>query len=246
MTHTNQRTAVLLDPYPLWLDAVEDVLSGAGVGVVGTATSTPDALALVERHRPHLFVMETEIPGDRMDGIACLRRVCEQSPATKVVVLSSRAAAQSVEAAFAAGATAYVVKTSRREDVASAIRQTFDHSVYFATEVSARAADGASADRGAHPAERRSADPDSPLTKREREILRLVADGRSNADLARMLWVTEQTVKFHLSNIYRKLGVSNRTEASRWAQLHGLLPRGARMRAGVSSELAGVGSRSDS
>ena len=61
------------------------------------------------------------------------------------------------------------------------------------------------------------------LTQREFEILRLVAEGHSNAELARMLWVTEQTVKFHLSNIYRKLDVSNRTEASRWAQLNGLL-----------------------
>jgi DNA-binding CsgD family transcriptional regulator len=61
------------------------------------------------------------------------------------------------------------------------------------------------------------------LTTREREILRLVAEGHSNNQLARMLWVTEQTVKFHLSNVYRKLDVSNRTEASRWAQVHGLL-----------------------
>ena len=61
------------------------------------------------------------------------------------------------------------------------------------------------------------------LTKRELEILQLVAEGHSNSQLARMLWVTEQTVKFHLSNIYRKLDVGNRTEASRWAQLNGLL-----------------------
>jgi DNA-binding CsgD family transcriptional regulator len=61
------------------------------------------------------------------------------------------------------------------------------------------------------------------LTRRELEILRLVAEGHSNAQLARMLWVTEQTVKFHLSNIYRKLDVANRTEASRWAQRRGLL-----------------------
>jgi len=64
---------------------------------------------------------------------------------------------------------------------------------------------------------------DAGLTRREVEILQLVAEGYSNAQLAKMLWVTEQTVKFHLSNIYRKLGVANRTEASRWAQLNGLL-----------------------
>ena len=61
------------------------------------------------------------------------------------------------------------------------------------------------------------------LTKRELEILLLVADGSSNGQLAKKLWVTEQTVKFHLSNIYRKLEVANRTEASRWAHLNGLL-----------------------
>jgi DNA-binding CsgD family transcriptional regulator len=62
------------------------------------------------------------------------------------------------------------------------------------------------------------------LTRRELEILQLVGEGRSNAQVGRMLWVTEQTVKFHLSNIYRKLDVSNRTEASRWAQVRNLLP----------------------
>jgi DNA-binding CsgD family transcriptional regulator len=65
--------------------------------------------------------------------------------------------------------------------------------------------------------------PAADLTRRELEILKLVAEGHSNSQLARMLWVTEQTVKFHLSNIYRKLDVANRTEASRWAQVHGLL-----------------------
>ena len=65
----------------------------------------------------------------------------------------------------------------------------------------------------------------SGLTRREIEILQLVSEGYSNAQVAQMLWVTEQTVKFHLSNIYRKLDVANRTEASRWAQLHDLLPR---------------------
>ena len=70
----------------------------------------------------------------------------------------------------------------------------------------------------------RAATEDLPdLTRRELEILQLVAEGHSNTQLAKMLWVTEQTVKFHLSNVYRKLDVANRTEASRWAQLHGLL-----------------------
>jgi DNA-binding CsgD family transcriptional regulator len=67
------------------------------------------------------------------------------------------------------------------------------------------------------------AEPAPKLTRRQREILRLVAEGRSNGEVARLLWVTEQTVKFHLANVYRKLRVANRTEASRWAHEQGLL-----------------------
>jgi len=73
---------------------------------------------------------------------------------------------------------------------------------------------------------RSEAEKEARLTRRESEILRLVADGKPNGEIARDLWITEQTVKYHVSNIYRKLGVANRTEASRWAQLHGLLATG--------------------
>jgi len=95
------------------------------------------------------------------------------------------------------------------------VRQAFDHSIYFASN----------GEHGATSAIETTSPEDNAvcLTKREIEILRLAAEGHSNSQLARMLWVTEQTVKFHLSNIYRKLDVSNRTEASRWAQRHGML-----------------------
>ena len=93
----------------------------------------------------------------------------------------------------------------------AAIRQTFEASIYLARSVSVT------------PSEPVVPSDVPELTRRELEILQLVAEGHSNARLAKMLWVTEQTVKFHLSNIYRKLDVANRTEASRWAQLHGLL-----------------------
>jgi DNA-binding NarL/FixJ family response regulator len=130
----------------------------------------------------------------------------------KVIVLSMYEDRALVEAAFAAGAFAYVLKSADPDDLRAAIRQAFEPSVFFAPEL---------ADNEAEPAESPPVDPG--LTRREIEILRLVAEGYSNAQLAKMLWVTEQTVKFHLSNIYRKLDVANRTEASRWAQVHGLL-----------------------
>ncbi len=136
----------------------------------------------------------------------------ELHPELKTVVLSATDQPQQIESAFAAGASVFCVKTAVQDDLIAAIRQAFEVSIYLARSVNAAAT------------REPVASVDAPdLTRRELEILQLVAEGHSNSQLATMLWVTEQTVKFHLSNIYRKLDVSNRTEASRWAQLHGLL-----------------------
>jgi DNA-binding NarL/FixJ family response regulator len=209
--HSNARTAVLLDPYPLWLDAVAHVLSRIHIDVVGTTTSPNEALELVEELRPDMLIAEISAQDSDLDGIDCLRRACSLFPELKAVVFSAYEDTQHVDAALEAGAVAYVIKAADPEDFASAIRQAFEHSIYF---------------RGARrstPALRASVDESPGLTRREIEILKLMAEGLTNAQLAKMLWVTEQTVKFHLSNIYRKLDVSNRTEASRWAQMNGLL-----------------------
>jgi DNA-binding NarL/FixJ family response regulator len=208
------QTAVLLDEHPLWLDAVENVLHRLGIQVVGKATSPNEALVLVEDAQPDLLLGELADSDESTGGAGLLVRARQLVPHLKAIVLSAHAHSERIEQALKAGAVAYVVKTAHAEDLSSAIRQSFDHSVFLATS------------QGAPPPEpvRELDDDATGLTKREREILRLVAEGHSNAELARMLWVTEQTVKFHLSNIYRKLDVANRTEASRWAQLHGLLP----------------------
>jgi DNA-binding NarL/FixJ family response regulator len=135
-----------------------------------------------------------------------------------VIVLGASREKADIDNAFDAGALAYAVKTAHPEDVAATIRQTFDHTIFLAKTAS----NGASPSSVVPVAAGEDED-DVALTRREREILALVAEGHSNRELARMLWVTEQTVKFHLSNIYRKLDVSNRTEASRWAHRHGLV-----------------------
>lgn len=198
----------------MWLDAVEQVLRGIGISVVGKTTSTTEALALVEEHRPELLITELEGAGGELSGLALIERSRAAVPSLRPLVLSMHQDAQIIDAALVAGASAYVVKTAHPEDLASAVRQAFSHSVYLAGRPKLAPT----------PVEAAATVEDEPgLTRRELEILRLVADGHSNAQLARMLWVTEQTVKFHLSNIYRKLDVANRTEASRWAQLHGLL-----------------------
>ena len=214
MRGNGEKTAVILDRHPLWLDALERLLDRVGVTVVGTTTSPAEALDLIEETRPTVFITEYDCLEQSADGVASLRRVSASNPDVHSVVLSTQDDPASIEAAFAAGASVYCVKTAEPDDLASAIRQAFNNSVYYSNGRSGRSAE---------PAPSRQASEDPGLTKREVEILQLVAEGYSNSQLAKMLWVTEQTVKFHLSNIYRKLDVANRTEASRWAQLHGLL-----------------------
>jgi DNA-binding NarL/FixJ family response regulator len=214
-------SAVLLDRQPLWLEAVELVLARIDVRVAGKATTPAQALTLVGAHRPDIFVTGITMGDGDIDGIECVIQARELVPAMRAVVLSAHTETEYIDRALDAGAVAYVVKSAHPDDLASAIRQAFQHSVYFAGSRPAPAT-------AWPPAESSEV---AELTRREREILQLVAEGHSNATLAKMLWVTEQTVKFHLSNVYRKLDVANRTEAARWAQLNGLLPDGQTLEA---------------
>ena len=206
------RTAVILDEHPLWLDAVDQVLEPLALDVVAKTTSIAAALDAIATLRPALFLMDLDLDDPPLAGLECIRKARELAPGLDVVVLSGHGETEAVEAAFAAGAIAFVVKTAQPDDIVAAVRQVFDHSIFLRSAFSTRPRRMLSPTNG-----------ERGLTRRELEILRLVSEGHSNAQVARTLWVTEQTVKFHLSNIYRKLDVGNRTEASRWAQLHGVL-----------------------
>jgi DNA-binding NarL/FixJ family response regulator len=206
------RTAAVLDEHPLWLDSVEQALRRADVEVVAKATSPSTALAQLAEQDPDVIVTGLKTPDGEVDGIEFIRCARRDAPRTKIVVLSMYNDSQHIDGALEAGAEAYVLKTTHPDDLISAIRQAFEPSVFFATE-----------GRPGSSAPVQPSDESLGLTRRELEILQLVAEGQSNAQVARTLWVTEQTVKFHLSNVYRKLRVANRTEASRFAQLRGLL-----------------------
>ncbi len=208
---------MLVDEHPLWLDAVEQVLSRVSVHVTGKAGSFEEGTRLLSELDPELLVAEIATADGGPSGIGWLLDVRERFPDVKIIILSTSNDPVDIQAALSAGAVAFVVKKAHPDDLAVAVRQAYEHSIYLP---------GFAAGNGHVPTEV----PETDLTRRELEILRLAAEGHSNAELARMLWVTQQTVKFHLSNIYRKLNVSNRTEASRWAQVHGLLqqvPAGA-------------------
>ena len=202
------RSAVLLDPQPILLESLERLLEHFGVTTVSRCTDARDALAAVREAQPDLLLVGLHGTGE----IECIREAGELAPGLKTLVLANTADETALEAAFRAGASIAISQAATGEDVALAVRQAFAPSIFLARSV-----------RETPAREQRAAAEDAGLTKREREILRLVSEGYSNGRVARLLWVTEQTVKFHLSNIYRKLDVANRTEASRWAQRHGLL-----------------------
>jgi NarL family two-component system response regulator LiaR len=193
---------------------MEKVLASVGIDVVGMSTDVEEAVELIGEHRPDVFVAGVDVSSQ--DQMACILRAKEVHPDVRAIVVDDNTDPAEIDLAFAAGASAYCIKTATQDDLASAIRQLFERSIFLATHGNAGSAAPVPQVPGT------TTVPD--LTRREHEILRLVAEGYSNSQLAKMLWVTEQTVKFHLSNIYRKLDVANRTEASRWAQVHGLLP----------------------
>jgi DNA-binding NarL/FixJ family response regulator len=197
----------------LWLEAVQQVLGRVDIDIVGKATSPTRALELVDELQPDLLVTGVHMGDGEIDGITCIAKARERAPHIRGVVLSRETSTDYIDRALEVGAVAYVFKSAYPDDLASAVRQVFGNSVYFAGSRPGAATTRPTAVR-----------PETlDLTRREQEILQLVAEGHSNATLAKLLWVTEQTIKFHLSNIYRKLDVSNRTEAARWAQLNGLL-----------------------
>jgi DNA-binding NarL/FixJ family response regulator len=211
---TGERTAVIVDHQPLWLDALESLLGRVSIKVVGRTTSVNEAFSLVEQHKPDVLVSEYESMQEADDKLPLLQHAMDVRSDVKCVVLATGSDEGKLANAFTNGAAVFCAKTAPPDDLALAIRQAFDRSIHFATSPRMPEVRQVPARLGTSAAS---------LTKREVEILRLVSEGHSNSHLAKMLWVTEQTVKFHLSNIYRKLDVANRTEAARWAQVNNLL-----------------------
>jgi two-component system response regulator DevR len=218
---TADRTVILVESRTFWLSTLEQTAWRLGFRIVAQTTSSAKAVALIEQCRPDLLITGEEMPEGEPDGIELIALARAAVPGIKSIVLSSRSDDALAPRAFAAGADAYMLRRGRREDFTTAIRQLFAPTLFFATPGAARP--GITPGAG-----------QALLTPRELEILQLAAEGHSNAELAQRLWVTEQTVKFHLSNVYRKISVSNRTEASRWAQQQGLLEREPLMREAVA------------
>jgi len=201
--------AVLFNSYPLLLDVLEPSLRGE-IEIAGRATTTAEAAALIDAHEPELLVAGVEATAGPEDVFELIRDSIDKQPGLKVIAFSSSSDRRMLAQAFEAGVSALIAPNAAPEDIAVAIRQATDPSIHFAPATLPE------------PKPRLAAD-DPGLTDREIETVRLVAKGLSNAEVGRTLLVTEQTVKFHLSNIFRKLNVSNRTQATRRAEMMNLL-----------------------
>jgi DNA-binding NarL/FixJ family response regulator len=209
---------VVVEDQPLMLTAIGDVLDNAqGFDVIGTATSGLQVEPLVSRTRPDLVLLDLNLPG--LDGLSCLSLLRERHPSAQTVILTGDDAQEPIEEALRLGAAAYISKSIDPADIPAVLRQALAGNVYFTTPVASRGLAANAARSGQREQVRR----DTGLTSRELEILIAVSRGLSNRAVGKELFVSDQTVKFHLNKIYRKLNVANRTEAARTAHQLGLV-----------------------
>jgi DNA-binding NarL/FixJ family response regulator len=194
-----------------------------GIELVATASDGEEASALTAQHHPQVVLMDLRMP--RVDGIEATRRLRERHPEVRVIALTTYADDESVLAALRAGARGYLTKDASAEDIRAAIfsvaagEAALDPAVQHHV-VAAVAGEAPSAADGGH----ESSDSDLPdgLTPREAEVLALIAEGMSNAEIAQRLVVSPTTVKSHINHLFGKAGLRDRAQAVRYAYSHGL------------------------
>jgi DNA-binding NarL/FixJ family response regulator len=202
---------LIADDHPLIVAGVRRTIEQSeDFEVVGEARSAPELMSLVERRNPEIVLLDLRMPG--VSGVEHIEQIRNRWPEVKVVVLSACDDRPSIDGALHAGANAYMLKTTAAVDIASVLRQVSSGVVFHAP--AAPPVGALSPSESEQPV----------LTDREQTILTAVGSGLTTAAISRELWVSEHTIKFHLTNIYRKIGVSNRAGAVRYALEHGLAP----------------------
>jgi DNA-binding NarL/FixJ family response regulator len=204
----NALKLLIADDHPLLILGVRlTVAREPRLVVVGSVRSGADVCTEAKRLSADVVLLDLRMPD--VDGLQVLESLREELPATKVVVFSMVGDPEAIRECFRRGASGFVLKTIDPQDLASAIHQAVEGTTFYA--------------RGLPGIDHEAPATAAGLTRRELTIMRAVARGLTNEAIAKDLWVAEQTIKFHLTNAYRKIGVKNRTEAARWAFDHGLL-----------------------
>src|SRR5512143_172205 len=189
------------------------------IQVAAEADSGAAAVAAVEQHRPDVVLMDLEMPGD-LDGIAATRQIRRLHPETQVIVVTSHHQDEYIFPAVRAGAISYLLKDVEPDELADAIRKAAHGEAVLDSRVASRIIQELQGIR------KDEVNPFTELSDREFEVLRLIAAGKSNAEIAEALVIGESTVKTHTANILRKLHLDDRTQAAVYAWKQGIVQRG--------------------
>jgi DNA-binding NarL/FixJ family response regulator len=201
---------LLVDDHTVVRAGLEELLSGVeDIEVVGSASDGAEAIAMASRERPDVVLMDLLMPD--LDGIEATRQIVAEYGDSRVVVLTSFSDRERILRAIDAGAVGYLLKDADPEELFRGVR-------------AAARGDSPLAPRAAQAvlSERTTPDRTDQLTDREREVLALVGAGLPNKRIARRLEISEKTVKAHLTSIFQRIDVTDRTQAALWAKRHGL------------------------
>jgi RNA polymerase sigma factor (sigma-70 family) len=209
-------TVLIVDDHPLFRKGMRTLLeSMPDIEVIGEAISGKEAVEMAMAHQPDVVLMDLQMPGG--SGLAAIRELGKSSPNIRILVVTLFEDDESVFAALRAGARGYILKDADEEEMMRAIRAVGEGEAIFSAAIASRLMDYFAASRSLIPQE---VFPE--LTEREREILTLIARGKTNAEIAEELTISLKTVRNHVSNIYSKLQVADRTQAAIRAREAGL------------------------
>ncbi len=210
---------LIADDHPLFRQGLAAVLKRAGIAVVGEASTGHEALTRTRSLEPDLVVLDIRMPD--MDGLQALKAIKSARPRTAVVILTTYQNADYLWTAILNGAAAYLLKDAPGEELVDMIRRVSDGENVLDTGqirsmMQENAAESPPADTGKILEE-------MELTEREREILQAIANGLRNAEIAKLMDIEVATVKSHSNRLFKKMNVSDRTQAALWALRHGLI-----------------------
>jgi NarL family two-component system response regulator LiaR len=190
----------------------------ADIQVIAEAESGAAAVSAVEQHQPDVVLMDLEMPGE-LDGIAATRQIRKLRPETQVIVVTSHHQDEYIFPVIRAGAISYLLKDVEPDELAAAIRKAAHGEAVLDSRVASRIVQELQGLR------RDDVNPFTELSEREFDVLRLIAAGKSNAEIAATLVIGESTVKTHIGNILKKLHLDDRTQAAVYAWQEGIVRR---------------------
>ncbi len=208
-------TAVVVDDHDVYRRGLVSILRESGVNVLAEAASGPDGVKASLRERPDVVLMDINLPG--FDGIEAVRRLTREAPDMPAIVLTVLADEATVVEALTAGAAGYLLKDAPVEEMIPGLKAVAGGEALLSPRVAKKLVSRLRAERSS--AERS----DVEMTEREHQVLALLADGRNNREIAAALFISQNTVKSHVSNLLEKLGVGNRVQAVVRAYRDGLL-----------------------